>query len=549
MAKDIKYSETARKKLKTGADKLADAVKITLGPRGRNVILDRGFGSPTITNDGVTIAKEIGLEDKIENLGAEIVKEVASKTNDSAGDGTTTATVLAQAIIAEGLKNVAAGANPLSLKKGIDKATKKVVEFLRQSSQPMSGRDDIAKVATIAAEDSDLGNLIAEVIDEVGKDGVVTVEESKTFGLQKEIVKGLQIDKGYVSPYMITDAEHMKAELDEPYILVTDAKVSSLKEIVPILEKITQAGKKDFVLIADEIEGEALATLLVNKLRGTLNALAIKAPGFGDRKKEMLEDIACLVGAKVISEDVGLKVETAELNMLGQARKVVATKEDAIFVEGKGNKEEIDARINQIKKQLEVVDSEFDREKFQERLAKLVGGVAVIKVGAPTEIEQKAKQHKAEDALSAARSAIEEGIIPGGGVALLEATKVLNEIEIKEKKNLAKDIQTGIDILKRAIEEPARQIARNAGVDAGVVAAKVKGNQEFGFGFNAQTLHFENLMEAGIIDPTKVVRCALENAASAASTFLTTEVVITDKPEKKENSPAMPQGNPYGGGF
>jgi len=547
MAKDIKYSETARKKLKTGADKLADAVKVTLGPRGRNVVLDRGFGSPTITNDGVTIAKEIELEDKIENLGAEIVKEVASKTNDSAGDGTTTATVLAQAIIAEGLKNVAAGANPLALKKGIDKATKKVVEFLRQSSQSMSGRDDIAKVATIAAEDTDLGNLIAEVIDEVGKDGVVTVEESKTFGLQKEIVKGLQIDKGYVSPYMITDAEHMKAELDEPYILVTDAKVSSLKEIVPILEKITQAGKKDFVLIADDIEGEALATLLVNKLRGTLNALAIKAPGFGDRKKEMLEDIACLVGAKVISEDVGLKVESTELNMLGQARKVVATKENTTFVEGKGNQEEIDARINQIKKQLEVVDSEFDREKLQERLAKLAGGVAVIKVGAPTELEQKAKQHKAEDALSAARSAIEEGIVPGGGVALLEATKALDQIEIKEKGNLAKDIQTGIDILRRAIEEPSRQIARNAGVDAGVVAAKIKGNQEFGFGFNAQTLHFENLMQAGIIDPTKVVRSALENAASAASTFLTTEVVITDKPEKKKPSPAMPAGNPYGG--
>jgi chaperonin GroEL len=339
----------------------------------------------------------------------------------------------------------------------------------------------------------------------------------------------------------------MKAELDEPYILVTDAKVSSLKEIVPILEKITQAGKKDFVLIADDIEGEALATLLVNKLRGTLNALAIKAPGFGDRKKEMLEDIACLVGAKVISEDVGLKVESAELNMLGQARKVVATKEDTTFIEGKGSKEEIDARINQIKKQLEVVDSEFDREKLQERLAKLAGGVAVIKVGAPTELEQKAKQHKAEDALSAARSAIEEGIVPGGGVALLGATKVLDQIEIKEKGNLAKDIQTGIDILKRAIEEPTRQIARNAGVDAGVVAAKIKGNQEFGFGFNAQTLHFENLMQAGIIDPTKVVRSALENAASAASTFLTTEVVVTDKPEKKEPSPAMPAGNPYGG--
>jgi chaperonin GroEL len=547
MAKDIKYSETARKKLKAGADKLANAVKVTLGPRGRNVILDRGFGSPTITNDGVTIAKEIELEDKIENLGAEIVKEVASKTNDSAGDGTTTATVLAQAIISEGLKNVAAGANPLALKKGIQKATKKVVEFLEQSSKPMAGKDDIAKVATIAAEDLELGNLIAEVIDEVGKDGVVTVEESKTFGLQKEIVKGLQIDKGYVSPYMITDAEHMKSELEDPYILITDKKISSLKEIVPILEKITQAGKKDFVLIADDIEGEALATLLVNKLRGVLNALAVKTPGFGDRKKEMLEDIASLVGGKVISEDVGLKIENAELSMLGQARKVVATKENTTFIEGRGSKEVIDDRVNQIKRQLETIDSEFDKEKLEERLAKLAGGVAVIKVGAPTEIEQKVRQHKAEDALSAARSAIEEGIVPGGGVVLLEATKVLEQIEIKEKGNLAKDIQTGIDILKRAIEEPARQIARNAGVDSGVVAAKIKGSGEFGFGFNAQTLRFENLMETGIIDPTKVVRSALENAASAAGTFLTTEVVVAEKPQKKESSPGMPGANPYGG--
>jgi chaperonin GroEL len=547
MAKQIEYSEIARKKLKTGVDKLANAVKVTLGPRGRNVILDKGFGSPTITNDGVTIAKEIELEDKIENLGAEIVKEVASKTNDSAGDGTTTATVLAQAIIVEGLKNVAAGANPLALKKGISKATKRVVESLRESSQSMTGRDDIAKVATIAAEDSELGNLIAEVIDEVGKDGVVTVEESKTFGLQKDIVKGLQIDKGYISPYMVTDSDHMKAELEEPYILVTDKKISSLKEIVPILEKITQAGKKDFVLIADDIEGEALATLLVNKLRGVLNALAIKAPGFGDRKKEMLEDIACLVGAKVISEDVGLKIENTELDMLGQARKVISSKEDTTFIEGKGSKEDIDARVNQIKQQLEVVDSEFDKEKLQERLAKIAGGVAVIKVGAPTEIEQKAKQHKAEDALSAARSAIEEGIVPGGGVALLDAAKSLNTIEIKEKGNLAKDVQTGIDILKRAIEEPVRQISRNAGVDSGVVVAKIKGSEELGFGFNAQTLKFENLMQAGIIDPTKVVRSALENAASAAGTFLTTEVVIANKPEKKESAPMMPAGNPYGG--
>jgi len=544
MAKDIIYSEIARKKLKAGVDKLANVVKVTLGPRGRNVILDKGFGSPTITNDGVNIAKEIELEDKVENLGAEIVKEVASRTNDMAGDGTTTATVLAQAIISEGIKNVAAGANPLALKKGIETATKKVVEFLKEISKPMAGKEDIAKVATIAAEDSELGDMIADVIDEAGKEGVVTIEESKTFGLQKEIVRGLQIDRGYISPYMITDADHMKAELEEPYILITDKKVSSIKEILPILEKVAQAGKKEIVIIADDVDGEALATLLVNKLRGVFNALAVKAPGFGDRKKEMLEDIACLVGAKVISEDIGLKIENAEIEMLGQARKVVATKDDTTIIEGKGGKEEIEARVSQIKQQLEIADSEFDKDKLQERLAKLAGGVAVIKVGAPTEIEQKARQHKAEDALSAARSALEEGIVPGGGVALIEAIKSLEGIEISEKGELAKDIQTGVDILKKAIESPARQIAHNAGVDAGVVVARIKGSGELDFGFNAQTLRFENLIQSGIIDPTKVVRSALENAASAAATFLTTEAAITDKPEKKDNNP-MAQANPY----
>jgi chaperonin GroEL len=544
MAKDIIYSEVARKKLKAGVDKLANVVKVTLGPRGRNVILDKGFGSPIITNDGVTIAKQIELEDRVENLGAEIVKEVASKANDMAGDGTTTATVLAQAIIGEGIKNVAAGANPLALKKGIELATKRVVEFLKQISKPMAGKEDIAKVATIAAEDSELGNMIADVIDEAGKDGVVTIEESKTFGLQKEIVKGLQIDKGYISPYMITDADHMKAELDEPYILITDKKISSIKEIIPILEKIAQTGKKDVVIIADDVDGEALATLLVNKLRGVFNALAVKAPGFGDRKKELLEDMACLVGAKVISEDVGLKIESAELNMLGQARKVVSTKENTTIIEGKGSKEEIELRVSQIKKQLETADSQFDKDKLQERLAKLAGGVAVIKVGAPTEIEQKARQLKAEDALSAARSALEEGIVPGGGVALIEATKVLGDIEITEKGELAKDVQTGIDILKKAIEAPARQIAHNAGVDAGVVVARIKGSTEMDFGFNALTLKFENFIQSGIIDPTKVVRSALENAASAAAIFLTTEAAITDKPERKDNNPML-QGNPY----
>lgn len=548
MSKKIFYSENARKQLKAGVDKLADAVKVTLGPRGRNVILDRGFGSPTITNDGVTIAKEIELEDKTENLGAEIVKEVASKANEAAGDGTTTATILAQAIISEGLKNVTAGANPMALRKGIIKASKKAIEYLKSSSKPMSGKEDIARVATISAEDKELGQMIADVIEEVGKDGVVTIEESKTFGLQKDLVKGMQIDKGYVSPYMITDSEHMRAELENPYILITDQKISSLKEMVPILEKIAQAGKKEVVIIADEIEGEALATLIVNKIRGALNCLAVKAPGFGDRKKEMLQDIACLTGAKVVSEDLGLTVENAELDMLGSARKVTATKDNTTIVEGKGSKAEIENRTSQIKTQIENTDSDFDKEKFQERLAKLSGGVAVVKVGAPTEVEQKARQHKAEDALAAARSAIEEGVVPGGGVALLEAAKALENIQIEEKGDLAKDTQTGIDILKRAIEEPIRQLARNAGVDAGVIAAKIKGNGEYGFGFNAQTLKFENLMETGIIDPTKVVRVALENAASAAATFLTTEAVVVEKPEEKESKNESAYGaNPYGG--
>jgi len=535
MSKLIDYSESARKRLKQGADKLADAVKVTLGPRGRNVILEQSFGAPMITNDGVTIAKEIELEDKIENMGAEIVKEVASKANEMAGDGTTSATVLAQAIINEGLKNVAAGANPLSLKKGIEAASKKVVEYLKNSSKPMTGRDDIARVATIAAEDQELGNLIADVIDEVGKDGVVTIEESKTFGLQKEIVKGLQFDKGFVSPYMITDTDHMRAELEDPYILVTDKKISSVKELVPVLEKVAQTGKKDFVLIADDVEGEALATLLVNKIRGVMNSLAVKAPGFGDRKKEMLEDIAVLTGAKLISEDVGLNLENIEIDMLGSARKVSATKENTTIIEGKGDKNELEARMNQIKTQTEQADSDFDKEKLEERLAKLSGGVAVIKVGAPTEIEQKARQHKAEDALSAARSALEEGIVPGGGVALLGAIKELDNLKSKDK-----DVQTGVDILKKAIEAPARQIADNAGVDSGVVAAKIKGNSDFGFGFNAQTLKFENLMQAGIIDPTKVVRSALENAVSAGATFLTTEAVVSEKPKEKEDNPQMP---------
>ncbi|HUV81290.1 MAG TPA: chaperonin GroEL [Patescibacteria group bacterium] len=533
MAKQIKYSEEARKKLKIGVDKLADVVKVTLGPKGRNVVLDKGFGPPTITNDGVSIAKEIELEDKMENLGSEMVKEVAEKTNDAAGDGTTTAVVLAQSIIAEGLKNVTAGANPLALKIGIEKGVEKIVESLKKISKKITSKEEMTQVATISAEDGEIGNLIAEVMQEVGKDGVITVEESKTFGIQKEIVKGLQFDRGYISPYMITDTERMESVFEEPYILITDRKISSISEILPVLEKVAQAGKKELVIIADEVEGEALATLVVNKLRGIFNTLAVKAPGFGDRRKETLQDIAVVTQAEVISEEVGLKLENVELKQLGQARRVVATKENTTIVEGKGEKEKIDARIKQIKKEMEVTESEFDKEKLQERLAKLAGGVAVIKVGAATEMEQKAKQHKTEDALSATRAAVEEGIVPGGGVALIRAISSLNEL------NLAGDELTGLNILRRALEAPIRQIAQNAGIDGAVIVQKVKDSRE-GFGFNAQLMKYQDLMQAGIVDPTKVVRSALQNAASAASMFLTTDAVVAEKPEKKREIGGMP---------
>ncbi len=539
MAKQIEYSEAARKKLKQGVDKLANAVKVTLGPKGRNVVLESSFGPPTITNDGVTIAKEIELEDKTENLGAEIVKEVASKTNDVAGDGTTTAVLLTQAIVTEGLKNVTAGANPLAIKRGIAKAKDKVVESLKKMSKKVAGREEIAQVATISAEDSDMGNLIAEVFEEVGKDGVITVEESKTFGLQKEIVKGLQFDRGYISPYMINNTERMEAVYENPYILVTDRKISSLNEILPILEKLAQVGKKELVIIADEVEGDALATLVVNKLRGVFNTLAIKAPGFGDRKKEMLADIACVTGAQLISEETGMKLEDVKQEMLGQARKVVSTKENTTIIEGKGSKEEIDARIKQIKKEIETTDSEFDKEKLQERLAKLTGGVAVIKVGAATEVEQKARQHKIEDALAATRAAVEEGIVPGGGVALLKTVESLESLESEG------DEKIGVDILKRALEAPIRQIAKNAGQEGSVVVDQVRKNKEKeSFGFNARTGVFEDLMEAGVVDPTKVVRSALENATSAAAMLLTTEVLVAEKPEekeKKESTPPIPE--------
>ena len=537
MAKQILYSEEARRKLKAGVDKVADAVKVTLGPKGRNVVLEESFGIPTITNDGVTIAKKIELEDKIENVGAEVIKEVSSRANDAAGDGTTTATVLAQAIITEGLKNVTAGANPLALKRGLEKAAQKVIQALQELSQPVSKKEEMAQVATISAEDQEIGTLIAEVMEEVGKDGVVTVEESQTFGIQKEIVKGLQFDRGYISPYMVSNTERMEAILEDPYILVTDKKISSLQEMLPTLEAIAKTGKKDLVIIADDVEGDALATLVVNKLRGIFNTLAVKSPGFGDRKNEMLEDIAVVTGAQVITEEVGLKLDGVTLEQLGSARRVVATKENTTVVEGKGEKEKIDARIAQIRSLLKDATSDFDKEKLQERLAKLAGGVAVIKVGAATEVAQKARQHKTEDALSATKAAIEEGIVPGGGVALLRAAKSLEELQLKDQEEAI-----AVSILKRTLEEPIRQIGENAGKDGSVIAAEVT-KKEGSFGYNAADDKYEeDMIAVGIVDPAKVVRVALESAVSAASTLLTTEAVIVDIPEKegkKSSNPGM----------
>lgn len=548
MAKQIKYSEDARKILKSGLDKVANAVKVTLGPKGRNVVLGSGFGSPTITNDGVTIAKDIELEDHVENIGAEIIKEVASKTNDVAGDGTTSAVLLTQAIATEGLKNVAAGANPLALRKGIIKAKDAVVKALKEMSKPITTKEEKAQVAIISAQDVEMGNLIAEVMEEVGKDGVITTEESKTFGLSKEIVKGLQFDRGYVSGYMVSNAEKMEASLEDPYILITDKKISSLQEILPLLEKLLKAGKKELVIIADDVDGDALTTLIVNKIRGIFNALAVKAPGFGDRKKEMLEDIAIVTGAKVISEQIGMKLENTEISDLGSARRVISTKENTTIVEGKGEKSTIESRIGAIRKEVGIATSDFDKEKLQERLAKLSGGVGVIKVGAATEVEQKAKQHKLEDALHATRAAVEEGIVPGGGVALLRTLPALEQVVAEG------DEKTGVNILKRAIEEPVRQIAENAGIDGAVVVQKVKesfgGAQDkgFDFGFNASTMVYENLIKAGVVDPTKVTRTALENAVSAASMLLTTEAVVSELPKKEgcpNHSPAPMMGQDY----
>jgi len=531
MSKQIIFNEKARAALKKGVDQLANAVKVTLGPKGRNVVIDKSYGSPTITKDGVTVAKEVELEDKVENLGAEIVKEVASKTNDDAGDGTTTATILAQAMISEGLKLVSSGVNPITIRTGMEKKVASIVANLKQMSKKISTKEEITQVASISANDKEIGKIIAEAMESVGNEGVITVEEGQSFGVEKEVVEGMQFDKGYVSPYMITNTDSMKAELDNPYILITDKKISSLQEILPILEKILQSGKKDIVIIADEIEGEAMATFIVNKLKGTFNVLGIKAPGFGDRRKAMLEDIAILTGGKVISEDVGLKLENTEIGDLGQARKVISSKEDTTIIEGKGEENKIKARIVQIKKEIEVSDSDFDKEKLRERLAKLSGGVAVIKVGAATETEMKEKKDRIEDALNATRAAVEEGVVPGGGLSLALAGDVFAEKNIKE--------EIGGDIIENAILEPIKQIAFNAGKDGSLILYNIisehkKGNKNLGY--NAADDKFEDMIEAGIIDPTKVVRSALEHAASAAMMFLTTETVITDKPEDKEHN-------------
>jgi len=531
MAKQIIFDEHARNALKRGVDKLANAVKITLGPQGRNVVLDKGFGSPAISNDGVTIAKEIELKDKFENVGAELVKEVATKTNDVAGDGTTTATLLAQAIITEGIKNVAAGANPMEIKKGIDKGVNAVISELKQNiSKPISGsQEEIAQVASISANDSEIGKIIAEAMQEVGNEGVITVEESQSFGIEKEVVRGMQFDNGYISPYMVTNAERMESEYEDAFILITDKKISNVEDIVPILEKLAQQGKKELVIIAEDVTDQALATLVLNTLSKNFKALAIKSPGFGDRKKEMLEDIAILTGGKVISEEIGLKLENIEIEMLGRARKITSDKENTTIVEGQGDKALVDQRVNLIKTQLEKTTSEFDKEKLQERLAKLAGGVAVLKVGAATETELKEKKLRIEDALAATKAAVQEGIVPGGGVAFMRTIQILDSVETLG------DQKIGIDILKRALTEPVKQIAFNAGKDGSVIAEEVKKRQG-SEGYNAAKDTFEDLTVAGIIDPTKVTRSALQNAASIASMILTTEAVVSDDPEEEKES-------------
>jgi chaperonin GroEL len=532
--KELKFSEEARRALERGVNTLADAVKVTLGPKGRYVVLDKKFGAPTITNDGVTIAREIEVEDPFENQGAQLVREVATATNDVAGDGTTTATVLAQAIVREGLKNVAAGANPMGLKRGIETAVQAVVEDLKSQSKEVSGKEDIARVATISAREREIGDVIADAIEKVGKDGVVNVEEGQTFGLELEFTEGMQFDKGYLSPYMITDAERMEAVLDEPYILIANQKIGAVKDLLPILEQVIQAGRP-LLIVAEDVEGEALATIVVNKLRGTFSAVAVKAPGFGDRRKRMLEDIAVLTGGEVITEEMGLKLENTKLSQLGRARKVVVDKDATTIIDGAGESDAIKARIKQLKGEIENTDSDFDREKLQERLAKLSGGVAVVKVGAATETEMKEKKHRVEDALQATRAALEEGIVPGGGVALLQA---VDSIKLNKFEG---DERTGAAIIARALEEPVRQLANNAGLEGSVVVNTIRAGSK-GFGLNVDTGEQEDLVKSGIIDPTMVTRSALQNAASIAKNILTTEAIVADAPEKQPAGAGMPGG-------
>jgi chaperonin GroEL len=524
--KELKYDVEARTALEQGVDAVANAVKVTLGPRGRYVVLDKKFGAPTITNDGVTIAREIEVEDVFQNQGAQLVREVATATNDVAGDGTTTATVLAQAIVRQGLKNVAAGANPLGLKRGIEIAVDQVVDFIKSQAKEISGKDQIARVATISAGDEEIGDVIADAIEKVGKDGVVNVEEGQTFGMDLEFTEGMQFDKGYISPYMVTDQERMEAVLEDPYVLIANQKIGSVRDLLPVLEQVIQSGRP-LLIIAEDVEGEALATLVVNKLRGTFTGVAVKAPGFGDRRKRMLEDIAILTGGEVITEEMGLKLENTQISQLGRARRIVVAKDNTTIVDGAGDAEAIKGRINQIKSEIENTDSDFDREKLQERLAKLSGGVAVVKVGAATETEMKEKKHRVEDALQATRAALEEGIVPGGGVALLEATEAidLDVIEIDDEK-------TGARIVLRALEEPLRQIAENAGFEGSVVVNEVRRSSEAGIGLNAATGEYVDLVGAGVIDPAMVTRSALQNAASIAKNILTTEAIVAEVPEK-----------------
>ena len=538
MAKMIAFDEEARRGLERGMNILADAVKVTLGPKGRNVVLEKKWGAPTITNDGVSIAKEIELEDPWEKIGAELVKEVAKKTDDVAGDGTTTATVLAQALVREGLRNVAAGANPMALKKGIEKAVEAVSEYLLSTAKDVETKEQIAATASISAADTAIGELIAEAMDKVGKEGVITVEESNTFGLELELTEGMRFDKGHLSAYFVTDPERMETVLDDPYILVVNSKISSVKDLLPLLEKVMQSGKP-LAIIAEDVEGEALATLVVNKIRGTFKSVAVKAPGFGDRRKAMLADIAILTGGEVISEEVGLKLENADLSLLGRARKFVTTKDETTIIEGAGDADQITGRVNQIRAEIEKSDSDYDREKLQERLAKLAGGVAVIKAGAATEVELKERKHRIEDAVRNAKAAVEEGIVAGGGVALAQATSAFDKLELEG------DEATGANIVRVALEAPLKPIAINAGLEGGVVAEKVR-NSETGWGLNAATGEYVDLVASGIIDPAKVTRSALQNAASIAALFLTTEAVIADKPEK--NAPAMGGGGDGGMG-